>query len=116
MNDRSDELSTADLAGQSAGSGGADERAVRGEPVDQTGERRDAFPGEGSVEADYADGRIDHADESGGSRGFPGRTAADRAAYADEGIRPSAGDDRAATPTAGHGRWSRLRRRRGCGR
>ena len=31
VKDRSDELSTADLAGQSAGSGGADERAVRGE-------------------------------------------------------------------------------------
>ena len=102
MNDRSDELSTADLAGQSAGSGGADERAVRGEPVDQTGERRDAFPGEGSVEADYADDRSDHADEQVGgmgSRGFPGGTPADGAAYADED--PTVAGDRAAYADGG---------------
>ena len=96
MKDRSDELSTADLAGQSAGSGVADEHAVRGEPADQTGERRDAFPAEGSVDADYADDRGDHADDrvgGMGSRGFSGGTPADRAAYADED--PTLAADRA---------------------
>ena len=92
MKDRSDELSTADLAGQSAGSGGADERAGRGEPVDRTGERDDAFPGDRSAGADYADGRSDYPDDrvgGMGSGGFPGGTPADRAAYADD---PTAGD------------------------
>jgi hypothetical protein len=87
VNDRSDELSTADLAGQSAGSGSADERAVRGEPVDRTGERDDAFPGDRSADADYADDRGDYADDrvgGMGARGFPGGTPADRAAYADD--------------------------------
>lgn len=97
MKDRSDELSTADLAGQSAGSGGADERAGRGEPADRMGERDDAFPGDRSADADYADDRGDYADDRVGgmdSRGFPGGTPADRAAYADD---PTAGDDAAVT-------------------
>jgi hypothetical protein len=57
VNDRNDDLSTADLAGQSAGSGTADERAVRGEPAGRTGERDDAFPADRSADADYADDR-----------------------------------------------------------
>ena len=87
MNDRNDDLSTADLAGQSAGSGTADERAVRGEPAGRTGERDDAFPGDRSADADYADDRSgasgDRVDGMG-SGGFPGGTSADRAAYADD--------------------------------
>ena len=87
MNDRNDDLSTADLAGQSAGSGTADERAVRGEPAGRTGERDDAFPGDRSADADYADDRSgvgrDRVDGMG-SGGFPGGTPADRAAYADD--------------------------------
>ena len=55
MNDRSDELSTADLAGQSAGSGTADERTVRDGGGDRTGERDDGFPGDRLTDADYAD-------------------------------------------------------------
>ena len=97
MKDRSDELSTADLAGQSAGSGGADERAGRGEPADRTGVRDDAFPGDRSADADYADDRGDYADDrvgGMGSGGFPGGTPADRAVYADD---PTAGDDAAVT-------------------
>ncbi len=104
MKDRSDELSTADLAGQSAGSGGADERAGRGEPVDRTGERDDAFPGDRSADADYADGRSDYPDDrvgGMGSGGFPGGTPADRAAYADD---PTAGED--AAVTGGSGRFA----------
>jgi hypothetical protein len=87
VNDRNDDLSTADLAGQSAGSGTADERAVRGEPAGRTGERDDAFPGDHSADADYADDRSgvgrDRVDGMG-SGGFPGGTPADRAAYADD--------------------------------
>ena len=87
MNDRNDDLSTADLAGQSAGSGTADERAVRGEPAGRTGERDDAFPGDRSADADYADDRSgvgrDRVDGMG-SGGFPGGTPADRAAYAED--------------------------------
>jgi hypothetical protein len=87
VNDRNDDLSTADLAGQSAGSGTADERAVRGEPAGRTGERDDAFPGDRSADADYADDRSgvgrDRVDGMG-SGGFPGGTPADRAAYADD--------------------------------
>ena len=87
MNDRNDDLSTADLAGQSAGSGTADERAVRGEPTGRTGERDDAFPGDRSADAGYADDRSgasgDRIDGMG-SGGFPGGTPADRAAYADD--------------------------------
>ena len=97
MKDRSDELSTADLAGQSAGSGGADERAGRGEPADRMAERDDAFPGDRSADADYADDRGDYADDrvgGMGSGGFPGGTPADRAVYADD---PTAGDDAAVT-------------------
>ena len=87
MNDRNDDLSTADLAGQSAGSGTADERAVRGEPAGRTGERDDAFPADRSADADYADDRSgvgrDRVDGMG-SGGFPGGTPADRAAYAED--------------------------------
>jgi len=87
VNDRNDDLSTADLAGQSAGSGTADERAVRGEPAGRTGERDDAFPADRSADADYADDRSgvgrDRVDGMG-SGGFPGGTPADRAAYADD--------------------------------
>jgi hypothetical protein len=87
VNDRNDDLSTADLAGQSAGSGTADERAVRGEPAGRTGERDDAFPGDRSADADYADDRSgvgrDRVDGMG-SGGFPGGTPADPAAYADD--------------------------------
>ena len=87
MNDRNDDLSTADLAGQSAGSGTADERAVRGEPAGRTGERDDAFPADRSTDADYADDRSgvgrDRVDGMG-SGGFPGGTPADRAAYAED--------------------------------
>jgi hypothetical protein len=87
VNDRNDDLSTADLAGQSAGSGTADERAVRGEPAGRTGERDDAFPGDRAADADYADDRSgvgrDRVDGMG-SGGFPGGTPADRAAYADD--------------------------------
>lgn len=87
MNDRNDDLSTADLAGQSAGSGTADERAVRGEPAARTGERDDGFPGDRSADADYADDRSgvgrDRVDGMG-SGGFPGGTPADRAAYAED--------------------------------
>jgi hypothetical protein len=103
VKDRSDELSTADLAGQSAGSGGADERAGRGEPADRTGVRDDAFPGDRSADADYADDRSDYADDrvgGMGSGGFPGGTPADRAAYADD---PTAGDD---GMTAGSNRYA----------
>ena len=90
MNDRNDDLSTADLAGQSAGSGTADERVVRGEPAARTGERDDGFPGDRSADADYADDADDRSGASGdrvdgmGSGGFPGGTPADRAAYADD--------------------------------
>jgi hypothetical protein len=93
VKDRSDELSTADLAGQSAGSGGADERAGGGEPADRTGVRDDAFPGDRSADADYADDRSDYADDrvgGMGAGGLPGGNPADRAAYADD---PTAGDD-----------------------
>jgi len=87
VNDRNDDLSTADLAGQSAGSGTADERAVRGEPAGRAGERDDAFPGDRSADADYADDRSgvgrDRVDGMG-SGGFPGGTPADRAAYAED--------------------------------
>jgi hypothetical protein len=87
VNDRNDDLSTADLAGQSAGSGTADERAVRGEPAGRTGERDDAFLGDRAADADYADDRSgvgrDRVDGMG-SGGFPGGTPADRAAYADD--------------------------------
>jgi hypothetical protein len=90
VKDRSDELSTADLAGQSAGSGDgstvADERAVRAESADQTGERRDTFPGARSADLDYADDRSDYAGDrvgGAGSRGFPGRTPADDTVAAD---------------------------------
>jgi hypothetical protein len=87
VNDRNDDLSTADLAGQSAGSGTADERAVRGEPAGRTGERDDAFPGDRSADADYADDRsgVGRDRVDGMARaGFPGGTPADRAAYADD--------------------------------
>jgi len=83
VNDRNDDLSTADLAGQSAGSGTADERAVRGEPAARTGERDDGFPGDRSADADYADDRSGDRVGGMGSGGFPGGTPADRTAYAD---------------------------------
>jgi hypothetical protein len=99
VNDRNDDLSTADLAGQGARSDTADERAVRGEPADRMGERDDTFAGDRSADADYADDRSDYAGdrvEGMGSGGFPGGNPADRAAYA--------GDDRAmATDRAGDG-------------
>jgi hypothetical protein len=88
VNDRSDELSTADLAGQSAGSGA--------EAADRTAERNDAFPADRPADADYADDRSDHADDrvgGAGPRGFPGGTPADRAAYADDD--PTMGTGRA---------------------
>jgi hypothetical protein len=93
VNDRNDDLSTADLAGQGAGAGTADERAVRGEPVDRTAERNDAFPGERTADADYADDRSGYAgDRADGLGGSP----ADRAAYADD-------DQAMATDRAGYG-------------
>jgi hypothetical protein len=84
VKDRSDELSTADLAGQSAGSGAVGEHAVRDEPADQTGERPDAFPGDRAADADYGDDRYDRADDRAGGMHLPGGTPADRAAYADD--------------------------------
>jgi hypothetical protein len=96
VKDRSDELSTADLAGQGAGSDARGERAVRDEPAGQTGERRDAFPGDRATDTgadtDYAD-RSDHVDDrvggmgvgGMGSAGFPGGTPADRAGYDEDG-------------------------------
>jgi len=88
VNDRSDELSTADLAGQSAGSGA--------EPADRTAERNEAFPADRPADADYADDRSDHGDDrvgGAGSRGFPGGTPADQATYADDD--PTMGTGRA---------------------
>ena len=95
MKDRSDDLSTADLAGQGAGSGTAEERAVRGEPADRTGERDDAFPGDRSGDGGYAGDRSDYAGDRVGGTGpgaFPGGAPADRAAYADD---PTMATDRA---------------------
>ena len=71
MRDSSDELSTADLAAQSAGSGAAEEPAVRDERADRTGERPDGFPADRATDAGYAEGSDAHtpdhvyADEGG---------------------------------------------------
>ncbi len=128
MKDSSDELSTADLAGQSPGSGAADERAARDEGADRTGERPDGFPADRATDAGYAEGSDAHtpdrayADEGGhdddggayaddglggiGSRGPSGSTpadstvAADRPGYADNADRGGTIDDAAAS--AGH--------------
>jgi hypothetical protein len=75
VKDSSDELSTADLAGQSAGSGTADERAVRDDGTDRTGERHDGFPGDRMTDAGYADDRGANAQD---------RTYADDRPFADD--------------------------------
>ena len=67
MKDSSDELSTADLAGQSAGSGTADERTVRDGGGDRTGERHDGFPGDRMTDSGYSDDGAYDEDRAGGT-------------------------------------------------
>jgi hypothetical protein len=117
VKDRSDELSTADLAGQT-GSGTGGEHAVRDEPADQTGVRRDVFPDDRTTDtgtdADYADrsdsaDRGDYADDRVGDRaGYAdeGAMAGDRAGYTDDaavaGDRAGYTDDAVAGDRAGY--------------
>jgi len=67
VKDSSDELSTADLAGQSAGSGTADERTVRDGGGDRTGERHDGFPGDRMTDSGYSDDGAYDEDRAGGT-------------------------------------------------
>ena len=86
MNDRSDELSTADLAGQSAGSGARPTSAPcaasrpPGRANGTTASRAIARRTPTTPTTAAYDDRVDGM----GSGGFPGGTPADRTAYADD--------------------------------
>jgi len=102
VKDSSDELSTADLAGQSAGSGTADERTVRDEGADRTGERHDGFPADRMTDAGYADDGAYDEDRAGrtGAGGL-----SDGPGYADD-TAMSGGRGDSAAMSAGRGGYA----------
>ena len=99
MKDSSDELSTADLAGQSAGSGTADERTVRDGGGDRMGERHDGFPGDRMTDAGYADDGAYDEDRTGAGG------LSDGPGYADE-TAMSGGRGDSAAMSAGRGGYA----------